>query len=578
MNNSGIDASRIYFLGTGSSLTGVQHFLQPDTSTGVCSYALPATNNSADSDISVKLSDLPTSGTNTYLIYLPQQISGRCYLSIDYPLYLQTTTTTIAAPSFTNPSDPSYYTLYQNFELTLDVNYELYSNVSNVDLYSLPMGLASFSYPSGDSYTTLDGLTASGFAESTTRSSILSTVVTGLTDDDHSTTPEWLNLVIPYYDNPYTDNSPATDLRILAAKNSIGFATGVFLDAKFPQGAFNSLYLQSTTSGPTSGQSYMDDLGAYYNTPHTTTFTVYPGTPTIATYSMTGTSATDLHLTSSSSGAATPVDLNLSNLTTVDLLGGDVGAWNTSGVFTPALDADNTGCYTEIAKLLSALFSAGQLPPDSTLAQPILSADTYFTTYRGDYFSNPTGFTEHGPWYNLFDSLMHPLMVKTNSYGLGYAYDYDDLLALGGEMHVVIGTGRTTNTDYPYYELFVGPIDTDTPDPKSSFGPYTLTLNPITADSGTINIIYTTTPGQTPSLTQAVPEAPSGPFPISNVYDYFVVEYVESGNSYNVYPKHQLVQPTTTRYSSVDVPFMSGISFTAVTGSGTSFTMSFPDL
>jgi hypothetical protein len=177
VNNTGIDPDRIYFLGTGTDIDSTSaHFLEPNLTTGVCSYALPTTNNSTDPNISVTLSQLPTSGTGAYLIYLPQQISGRCYLSIDAPLYLQTGGTSIGSPSVTNPRDPNYYTLYQNFELTLDASFNLYSNVSNVDFYCLPMGLASFTSPSGDPYTTVGGLTASGFAESTTRQSILTSV------------------------------------------------------------------------------------------------------------------------------------------------------------------------------------------------------------------------------------------------------------------------------------------------------------------------------------------------------------------------------------------------------------------
>lgn len=579
VNNTGLDPDRIYFVGTGYNLANTSaHFLKPDPTTGVCTYASPATNNSADPDISVKLSQLPSAGegSNAYLIYLPQQISGRCYLSIDYPLYLQTSDTTIGSPSITSPNDPNYYTLYQNFELTLDAGYGLYANISNVDYFSIPMGISSFTYPSGDPYPTLDGLTSSGFSESTTRQSILGTVSAELVSDDKSTTPQWVNLVVPFYNNPYIDAIPTTNLRILSAKQSINFATTLFKGAAHPQGAFSSTYLQSTSSGPSSGKSYMTALGQYYLT-NSLDFKIFPASEPEASYTMTALNSTTLSLVSTTSGAPSPISLNLSNLTTLDLLGGDVGTWNADGVFTPA---GTNVWYTEIAKLLSALFSAGELPPSSTLVQPIISSDTYFAPYRGDYFNDPSGFSSHGPWYNLFDSSMHPLMVKTDGYGLGYAYDYDDLLALGGEMHVQMETSGVPNTDYPYYQVLTGPMDTAIPDPQSGYGPYRLTLNPINSSSKPINIIYSTTPNTAPSIVVAVPQNGLSVV-LPNLYGYFLVQYSPSDpspNTYRVYPSHQMVLPTTTRYTQEDADLMADIAFTSVISGGRKFTISLPNL
>ena len=584
VNNTGISPDRIYFLGTGTDIANTSaHFLVPNLTTGVCSYALPSTSNSADSNISVKLSDLPSSGTNTYLIYLPQQIAGRCYLSIDYPLYLKTSNTTISPPVENDPRDPNFYTLYQNFELTLDANYNLYSNISNVDYYSLPMGLASFTSPSGNPYPTVGGLTASGFSETTSRQSVLTTVTSGLITNDASQPKQWYKLTVPYYTNPYTQINPATTLRILSAKNSITFATNNFVGGLVSQKAFNPNYLQSTSSGPSSGNSYMQDLGTFYQT-GSLQFSVFPAGQPEATYTMTALNENTLHLVANSGTGATNLNLNLNNLTTLDLLGGDVGAWNASGVFDPP---GVTVWNTEIAKLLSALFSIGQLPDNKAsssneLPQPVLSEESYFINYRNTYFTNPifSGSTNpsHGPWYNLFDSLMHPLMVQTSGYGLGYAYDYDDLIGLGGEMQVVIQTIGTLNPAYPYFEVLAGPVDTVIPNPQSSYGPYSLTINPLAAGKQNINIIYSTSSEGGPTITVAVPHTPSLPLTLTGVYNYFEVQYTTAGQTYKVYPGHQLVLPTTNSFTQEDESLMAGIAFTSVQEQGTEFTISLPNL
>jgi hypothetical protein len=572
-NNTGIDSDQLYFLGTGSNLDGtVQHFLLPDLSTGVCSYASPADYNSADPTISVKLSELPSSGENSYLIYIPQQSSGRCYLSVKYPLYLKTTSTTIAAPSVSTFTDPNFYTLYQNFELTLDVNYDLYSNVSNVDFYSIPMGLASFSYPSGDPYPTLDGLTASGFSETTTRSSILSAVGSGLILDDDSTTAEWDNLVIPFYSDPYVSEAPLTDLRILAAKNSIPFATNSFVGAAMPQGAFSSTYLQSSSSGPSASTTYMEQLYTYYQGT-STEITIYPKNEVAATYTINSSGTSGVLNLTAGSGAPQSLTVNLNDLTTIALLGGDVGVWCTDDVFGVGVPPD--AWNTEISKMFSALWSAGLLPPKSTLQQPILDSDIYFSMYRSDYFTNPPTFTEHGPWWNLYDSLMHPLMIHTGGYGLGYAYDYDDLLGLGGEMHVNIQTAGVLNSAYPYYQMYAGPIDTAVPDPKVDFGPYNLVINSNASGSHEIIVEYSQNPGEAPSLQQVVPTSGS-PVTLTGLYNYFLVTYstLSPQVTYQVYPKYQLKLPVTTSYTAQDASLISNIGFVSVSGDGAEFTIS----
>ncbi len=576
-NNSGISADQIYFLGTGTTIGGNQHFLKPDLKTGVCQTVSPATYSSADSTVSVKLSQLPTTGTNAYLIYLPQQISGRCYFSLNTPLYLATTTTAISPPSVGTPKDANFYTLYQNFELTLDANYELWANISNVDFFCLPLGVFSYTYPSGAPYPTLDGLTGSGMSETTSRASVLTAVESGLGTQDDSYPPQWSKLAIPFFSNPYASSSSKT-IRILAAKQSIPFATNAFVGAASPFEAFDSDYLQNYATGPKSGLSYMDALADYYdyNGSEQLELLIYPAGGGTANYIIKGDEDYPNLLNATHYPADSDKDfqIDLSALTTLDLLGGDIGAWNASGAIIPAeVTAENT----EVAKTLSALFTAGLLPPGSYLEQPVNVEESYFSTYRSLYFNNPTGFNDYGPWFNLYDALLHPLMIQKDGFGLGYAYDFDDLLGLGGEMHVVIGSGSTVNKAYPYYLVSLGPTSSqEIPNPTVEFGPFKLTVNPVA--SRAIKIFYTTTSGGQLTEELTVPTGAMPPAVIDPACDYFIVEFDnDSSKQFKVYPKYQYVIPVGTTYTSTLQALSDGIAFDAVAGSGTEFTISLPN-
>lgn len=591
VNNTGIDASRLYIIGKGQTLAATDaYFLQPNLSTGICTLVPGSSNNSADPNISVPLSKLPSAGKNAYYIYVPQMISGRFYLSVDTPLYMETAFNQITGyyaindPSQTTIQDPNYYTLYQDFEFTLDKNYDLYANVTNVDYFALPLTLGSHSYPTGNLYPTLDNLTVVGFPTTSGRSSILSAIQTGLLNDQ-SVTPQWKNLSIPFYANPYTDTSALTYLRILAAKLSIGLAQSAigvpFRGAAVTQAYFgptdittgNSLYLQSTTSGPDTGVSYMEQLYNYYNSGgHQLQLTIFPKDYPQATYTMTASStAGTLNLTvnGSPTGAPPLITVILGNVTTESLLSGAIGDWVHENAITPT---STDPWQTEIVKMLSALFTAGMLPPASSVTQPMVDDSTYFSSYRGAYFSNPAGsptypFSSHGPWYNLYDQVIHPLLIQTNNFGLGYAYDFDDLLDLAGLLHVNIQTGGILNLKQPYYQLTAGPIDTPIPNATENFGPYDMQFT-ISSSTNPIDIIYSTNPAVAPNITQSLTSLTTN---LNNLVNYFIVKYYTDNTKttsyeYRVYPKYQLTLPVSTSYNARDVTLMNGIVFQSGTG------------
>ncbi len=143
-NNTGLSPNNLYLIVKGENLAKTNtYFLQPNLTTGVCSLVLGTSANSADPSISVPLSQLPSAGTNAYFIYSPQLVSGRAYISVNTPLYMETLTNpsppptaSINDPSQTTVQDPNYYTLYQDLEFTFDSNYDLYTNVTNVDYFA----------------------------------------------------------------------------------------------------------------------------------------------------------------------------------------------------------------------------------------------------------------------------------------------------------------------------------------------------------------------------------------------------------------------------------------------------------
>ncbi len=578
-NNSGLSSDRLYLVGKGQNLSATDaYFLQPNLTTGICTLVLGTSVNSTDPSISVKLSQLPSAGTNAYYIYSPQLVSGRLYISVDHPLYMETLNgpspnsyAEINDPSQSTVQDPNYYSLYQDLEFTFDKNYDLYTNVTNVDYFSLPMTLGSYTYPTGQPYPTLDNLTIVGYPIDASRTNVLKNIRNGI-----KKVSQWQTLPIPFYSNPYAVQNPSTYLRILAAKTCIGLGQNAvqFQGGANPQSFFTSQYLQTTTTGPSSGYSYMSQLYQFYQS-SSLEFTIFPSNLPSTTYKMTssGTANTLTFTPTTTAGNPPTRTLNLTNVSTVALFTGAVGD------FTTAFNAGGTDPYnTEISKFLSAMYSIGFLPHPSTITQPVVSESSYFANYRSQYFSNPKNFTENGPWYNLYDQVIHPLLLKTGGYGLGYAYDFDDLLDLAGLIHVNIETDGVLNAAQPYPVLYVGPIDSVIPNPTENFGPYTLKiLGGLPASSHPISIIYSTNESQAPNQTSVLVNAVTTT--LTNLQNYFQVKFYSiygSTLTCNVYPQYQLILPTTARYNSTDVALMNGIVFDTGTD-GTTFIISVPN-
>lgn len=601
VNSTTLDPSQIYFVAHGQDPGGIPCFFVPDEN-GVCHYSYPTPSGFPSSaGESVKLSQLPTatgtSQTNpAFLVYLPLSISATLYFSIYHPVYLKTSSVStgvigISDTSVTTLTDPNYYTLHQPVEWLLQqptvtsCSAAATFDLTGVDFFCLPILLSSYSYPSN---TPLDPGAApvSGMTASTPRSTFLVAIMSGLTSGQPPApaTATWGNLGQPYYSNPYTDTVPYSYIRTLAAKDSIANASGVtFKLSQVPQQFFPSDYFQNTAFGPTGATSYMQNLYDYYGS-HNLYFFIYPAGEAGATYCMSSVPGQPDLLnfvpTAPLNGEPT-VQLQLDNLLTEDLLSGG-GNW----LFVPG-----TGAYTtEMSKLLSALFSIGLLPgATSSISSPFVNNQGYFANLT--YFTTPIQYN-NAPWYNLYDKVLHKQFVSAGTHGpnpdlgLGYAYDFDDLLNLSGIINDYPVQDWVANPvgSQPYFVLTLGNLADGPGDPIHSLVPninndgyaYQVTTTPAANGVGVSFEYYN---GSTTVITPAsstanvnlgtVHAGPTAPFQIHFTFGSQVY-------TYNINLQRQVVVPasTTASYSAIDTAFQESVVFT-VTGTPPQFTVYF---
>ncbi len=599
VNNTTLPANEIYFVAHGNDPNGMPCFLVPDAN-GVCQYVYPTPSGIPSSaGSSVLLSNLPTAtGTGittgaTYLVYLPVDSSSRAYFSLQSPMYLATALNPklgvldVNDSSITSLTDPNFYTLYQDFEFGLvepkasNLLTALYMNLSWVDYFCLPMQLYTLSYPSNTPINSAVSL-PSGTNASMTREQIISKVNKALTKGQ--TYASWGNLGVPYYNDPYTDTTPASYVRILAAKNSIdlGLNPVQFQGAKVTPAFFPANYVSSPTYGPTkkSGtlQSFMQSVYTYYTTPANALWVkIFPANESPAIYQITSTSdATNLTLqfVSTTAGAPSPITLELTQLSMEKLLSGSV--W-------PFIPASTPANYTnELSKVISAFFTIGQLPytaSTTSAASPFVNNNAGFAAIQ--YFNNPPGYI-NGPWYNLYDELLHQQMIgqgevpKNPTLGLGYAYDFDDLLNMSGlinglEIQDQYGNpSEVVNAVQPYVVISLESLS-GTTIPNISQDTYAYETTVASAPNG-VAVSFSHYNGTTTVVTPAstsenvdlgvVHVDATHPFQVTFTFD--SVEYV-----YNINLQRQIVTPIsdTSTFSSTDQYFQGSVTFEKVSGS-----------
>lgn len=133
-NNSGVDSTLIFL-----SVTGIDDSIAKNTKQQFFNPAAVAGDNPwQDGACSVKLFDLPHDGDGDAVLTLPFINSGIVFLSINEALTFNGT----SMPDFSNPSNPSYNTLFDKFEISfLQKDGHPFINTTNVDFFSLPFSL-----------------------------------------------------------------------------------------------------------------------------------------------------------------------------------------------------------------------------------------------------------------------------------------------------------------------------------------------------------------------------------------------------------------------------------------------------
>ncbi len=604
VNNTTLASSILYFVANALDPNGIPCFLKPDTSTGICSYVYPnvdGTNGSYDS--SVTLDQLPVA-TNTgisgtaYLIYLPVNSSARAYFSVNKPMYLSTTFTpgsgsiAINSPAVTTLGDPNYFTLYQDFEFGVgdsdtDSSTKVYINLSWVDYFCLPMQLYANSYTATGSDPTINNAisTTSGMPLNSTREGIITTTINTYLSN-YSTS--WGYLPVPYYTNPYSGTTSSDYVRILAAKNSIDLANGrIFQGNSGVNNFFPSTYVNGGANASGSND-YMHAVYNYYNTNNNTLYAyIHPGNGfSDLIYAITAGSSGILEFSAYTTAGVRDsqydTSLNLYTLPADQLFSGGINTFPGYG--------NNTPIGAELGKLISALYSIGQLPFmafTTSLSNPFYNVGANSKGYESlTYFTNPSGYT-NGPWYNYYDLALHKQMVGQGSVqnnptlGLAYGYDYDDLLLMSGIINGLYiqdqyaNPSQATGASNPYVVIQLESLSgTTIPDPFSGdTNHYNITVLP--ASSGvSVSISYTDYNTHSPtSLT--VPASGNstihvdGAHPVSALFSFNEVNY-----NFDISLLQQYVVPSGSgstyvgAYTGAEVQYLSSFVFSNVSGSG----------
>ncbi len=605
-------SSEVYVVLTALDPNGTPCFLKPSTGTGICTYQYPnadGTNGSVPN--SVALSELPkASGTGqdrAYLIYLPINSSARSYFSVHSPMYLSTTYNpgtgllAINAPACNSLNDPNIYTVYQDFEFGVNLSNnnmstDVFMNISYVDFCSMPYSLHANSYQGKQIDPTIAN-TSSGMPVGTTQTSMINTLTTALNGPSNQYANTWGLLPFSVYPNPYTSATGGQVLRILAAKNSTAWGR-TFQGGAISTPSFPGNYLTDNSVGPSlGGNNYMQNVYQHYLTNEL--WTMVTPAAGLVLYKVSSDTSTpgqldfEAYTPDGTRNSANDTNVNLYTVSLVDFLSGSITFANGF--------ANDTPIGAELGKLLAGLFDIQCLPlltPTSQTA-PFYNAFNYVAdkvSYGGyknlKYFSKPPIYTNQ-PGFNLYDEVIHPLELDAGTLtnnpllGVGYAFDYDDLLGMDGTIPGLTiqdqygNPSLVKNAEKPYVVLQLGAIDY-IPD-LSDTNHYQVTVGAAPNGSEVVfsysngTSVQTTTASTTTDTT--IPTTIYGGYPIaSGASDYLHATFTYGGISYvfNINLKGQVVIPTTGGTYSTDYPTFSGAdqqyqsNFTfSVTGSGT---------
>ncbi len=422
----------VYILFTGEQPTGKNPqclmSLAPYQMTGYNAWVATCTNVSMTTkvaDYAQAMSKLQPN-SNPVLIYIPQVISGRTFISLNYPLDIPMTraadgTPSIQAPSLSNTNDGNYYLIYDKFEYTYDLKDTFWIDVTSVDDFGLPIGISYTTDPSTNT-TIYGGYIDANHPNGQSRDDVIVGVKNFMALNGNS---DWMSLV--------------------EGDDSQGYNAITRIDAPNTSPSFNPNYLTAP-----AGFNYLNTLINYYsNAANTLTVDAsevdsskYPEYTTLNpsgtdpnAYLFDGIITDGKWIFSNVKHANDPsndmtLSLNLNQATSGDFFGPGQSPF----------DTPNGTVRSVIVKYLTAAFSAGLLP----LAYPGNLSETYFETAKSssDYYQintilnksynaykqQPTGV---GPWYDLYAQAVHNTAKSPV-----YAFAFDDVLKQDGTFSI----------------------------------------------------------------------------------------------------------------------------------------------
>jgi len=333
--------------------------------------------------------------TQSVVVLIPNTISGRCMVSLNYPLYLPaipqvpgSSQYVFQNPSVSNTADVNYDIIYDKFEFTYNKKNVFYIDPTAVDFFSIPIGM--------------QGAGTSGAAPNAVRSKLMATIQQVLGTGAGSV---WDSLVI---------KDSATILRITAPNLAPAFSGGYLSQSSFNYIDSLVKYYQShivkinTAQLDVAGDEVFDkynvtpaqDSGAY----------IFTGSPIV----------NGLWIFTNNPASGTPITDTIDMNTAVSN--------NFFGPGTPPFITPDKTVISIIVENIAAAFTVGLLPaPDSmTLDSNYLNRPAKYKYYKNNpYLNAPKG---SGPWYNLYTQALHKAIPQI------YAFAYDDVLGQSGTL------------------------------------------------------------------------------------------------------------------------------------------------
>ncbi len=337
------------------------------------------------------------SSTNSITLLIPNTISGRCMVSLNYKLYMPPVLSgnninwVFQDPSVSNISDVNYDIIYDKFEFTYNKKNVMYIDPTAVDFFSIPISLSSSSAGS------------SGPSPNAKRDSLLKIVTRTL----HNTPAnKWDALII---------KDSGTILRITAPNLAPSFDTSYLTQTSFNYIDTLIKYYQShilrinCAELDVVGDEVFDKYG------DTVSPAMDPGA-----YLFTSSYITNgLWIFTNSPKTGSPI---------IDTINMNIA--NSNNFFGPGTSpfiTPNTTVISIIVKNITAAFTVSLLPaPDSMLLDSAYLSSSSYPYYQTDTLLNPPLGT--GPWYNLYTQALHKAIPQI------YAFAYDDVLGQSGTL------------------------------------------------------------------------------------------------------------------------------------------------